>query len=255
MRIQFASDLHLDAWPQTTFDETLEPSAPILALCGDVASLEWPALSRFFEWCSERWETVFWILGAAESGWSATALREASAIVAPFKNVEVVQHAKFASTDGYLVVFLTYGMFPQEDAHLWHDGLKQWVEPELTPLPPKQMRAWWHSELSWVREATAHVRQPVVVFSHFPPAPWLSQERFVAAPEHSVRSADEERLMESSIVAWVCGHTHKTVEFHKLWTDAEGQPHNMLLVTNPRGFPTQNFEYRRDAVLRLPPRR
>jgi len=60
-------------------------------------------------------------------------------------------------------------------------------------------------------------------------------------------------MLESSIVAWVCGHTHKTVEFTKLWINAEGTECRLLLVSNPRGKPLENFQYRREAVLSLKP--
>ena len=41
MRIQFASDLHLELRPKMTFREIIEPTvAPVLALLGDIAPLE-----------------------------------------------------------------------------------------------------------------------------------------------------------------------------------------------------------------------
>jgi len=61
MRIQYASDLHLELWPKTTFDETLEPTAPYLVFCGDIAQLNCPNLRAFLEYVSERWKYVFYI--------------------------------------------------------------------------------------------------------------------------------------------------------------------------------------------------
>ena len=67
MRIQIASDLHLELRPKTTFRELLDPAvAPVLALLGDVAPLSHPNLRPFMEWCSEHWDTVIWIPGCLE---------------------------------------------------------------------------------------------------------------------------------------------------------------------------------------------
>ena len=66
MRIQYASDLHLELWQKTTFDETLQVVAPYLVLCGDVAPLNCVNLRAFLEYCSERWKLIFWIPGNSE---------------------------------------------------------------------------------------------------------------------------------------------------------------------------------------------
>ena len=251
MRIQFASDLHLEAWPKTTFDETLEPAAPVLALCGDVATLDNPNLQLFLEWCSERWKTILWIPGKSEQGWSSESRAQMKALASPYKNITVFHHEAMMSEDGFIVVGLLYGMYPQDENRQWNDEKQRWEMPDESPIPLKAMRELWLAERKWLADFIRYKKNPVIVLSHFPPAPWLSQERFVARPEDTVRSPAEEKMLESSIVAWVCGNTHKTVEFTKVWTDAEGDEHRLLLVTNPRGRPLENLEYRREAVLAL----
>ena len=100
MRIQFASDLHLELRPKMTFRELLDPGvAPVLALLGDIAPLDSPQLRPFMEWCSERWDTVLWIPGVLEligqnpSTASVpdlqTALAKMRALVEPFWNITV----------------------------------------------------------------------------------------------------------------------------------------------------------------------
>jgi hypothetical protein len=249
MRIQFASDLHLEAWPKTTFDETLEPAAPVLALCGDIAALDNPNLRAFLEWCSERWKTILWIPGKMEGGSSgAGAMRT---LAAPYKNITVFHHDMMMSEDGFIVIGLTYAMYPLDGTQVWSERRRAWEHPEPSPHPPKEMIAAWKAERKWLAQTLATINKPVIVLSHFPPAPWLSQEGIVGDPKDYTRSAEEEKMLESSIVAWVCGHTHKTVDFKKLWVDAVGDEHQLLLVSNPRGYALQNFEYRTEAVLAL----
>jgi hypothetical protein len=251
MRIQFASDLHLDEWIKTTFDETLDPVAPVLALCGDIATLDNPNLPPFLEWCSERWKTILWIPGKTEQGWDPDSRRRMAILAQPYKNITIFHHKAMMSEDGFVVIGLLYGMYPQDENRQWNDEAKRWEMPDPSPLPIKGMREIWQAERKWLADFIRYRTEPVIVLSHFPPAPWLSQERFVARPGDVVRSPGEEKMMESTIVAWICGNTHKTVEFTKYWFDAEGAEHRLLLVTNPRGRPLENMEYRREAVLAL----
>ncbi len=100
MRIQFASDLHLETRPKETFEKLLvKGKAPILALLGDIAPLNHPNLRAFLEWCSERWEQIIYIPGVLEL-WtidrpmSETVLNEnvykLKGICAPFLNISVL---------------------------------------------------------------------------------------------------------------------------------------------------------------------
>ena len=49
MRLQYASDLHLEKWERMTFAETLKPVAPVLVLLGDICPLGHSHLFSFFE--------------------------------------------------------------------------------------------------------------------------------------------------------------------------------------------------------------
>ena len=77
MRIQYASDLHLELYTKTTFDETIEPTAPYLVLCGDIAKLDNLNLRSFLEYISERWKLIFWIPGNEEI-WNSSKSEEES---------------------------------------------------------------------------------------------------------------------------------------------------------------------------------
>ena len=67
MKLQYASDLHIDEWPQgTNFSNFLIPSAPFLALAGDICSAWDPRYSHFLAWCSRLWHTVFVVSGNHE---------------------------------------------------------------------------------------------------------------------------------------------------------------------------------------------
>jgi hypothetical protein len=266
MRLQIASDLHLEARPKATFMEILEPGvAPILALLGDVAPLGHPNLRPFLEWCSEKWETVLWIPGCLEllePGLAGpryipdlgAAVARMRTIAEPFWNVMVLDHEGMVSDDGVYIFGLPFWKFPRDEAHLWHPGLYKWVEAEPSPIHTDVMRRLYNEDIAWLRAKVAAQREPVVVLSHFGPTVWIQEEAFVGDPALSTTFPDIEELMRPPMVAWACGHCHQSVQFAKECGTAGGAKGSVLITTNPKGLPFENLEYRPDAVLRIDPR-
>lgn len=246
MRIQLASDIHLEARAKTTFEEILEPTvAPILALLGDVAPLDHPNLYPFLEWCSERWETILWIPGKVEAFGSgvkagaslAATVQEATdemrRVSAPFWNIHVMDKEQFASSDGVLLL-----------------GCPLW---KATPADGEEVHALYWNDLRWIQRAVRGNRMPVVVLTHVGPLTWMHEEEFAGDPEASMVLPDMELLLRTPIVAWAAGHCHQTIEAQKEWREATGRVGSVLFVSNPMGWPGQNRAYRRDAVLRIDP--
>ena len=254
MRIQIASDLHLEYRPKQTPREFLEPAAPILALLGDVAPLSFPNLRPFLEWCSEHWETVLWIPGYTEL-LSGKTLEESVAdmqdIVQALPNIMILNRDGMVSTDGFYVFGLPFWKFPRDEVPIWNPEFKRYVEAEPSPIDPDIMRRLYRSDLDWLREITGSQKEPIVILSHMGPTTWLQEQTFLGDPDKSLIIPEIELLMRPPVVAWLCGYTHKTVEFEKRWSDATGATGSVLIATNPRGLPFENLEYKRDAVIRL----
>ena len=87
MRIQYASDLHIELWPKSTYDETLQVTAPILVLCGDICIPSHPNYYKFLEYISERWETILYVPGLSEMKESYSSFIK---ICSTFKNIFVL---------------------------------------------------------------------------------------------------------------------------------------------------------------------
>jgi hypothetical protein len=266
MRLQIASDLHLDTRPKMTFKEIIEPRvAPALALLGDVAPLADPNLRAFMEWCSENWDTVIWIPGKAEllgpgSGNElrsipdlATPVAKMRSLVAPYWNITILDHEGMVSEDGIYIFGLPFWKFPRDEGHVWHPTFYRYVEAEPSPMDPETLRAIYNRDLAWIRNKVNAQHEPVVILSHYGPTTWLQEEGFVGDPDKSVVFPDIEEMLKAPIVAWLCGHVHESVQYSKEWRDATGAKGSVLIATNPKGLPLQNLEYRRDAVVRLDP--
>lgn len=68
-RIQYISDIHLETHHNTSesiFKKILKPSAPYLALCGDIGYPGTQLYEPFLKYCSDNFEHVFYIAGNHE---------------------------------------------------------------------------------------------------------------------------------------------------------------------------------------------
>jgi hypothetical protein len=240
-----------------TFRELLEPAvAPALALLGDIAPLDSPQLKPFLEWCSERWDTVIWIPGCVEllsSEGLEAAVAKMRSIAEPFWNITVLDHDGMVSEDGIYIFGLPFWKYPRDKTAIWHPIKYQYVEAEPSPMNPKYMAKLYNDDLDWLRNKIHGQNEPVVILSHFGPTTWLQEEAFIGDPDRSIMYPDVEQLLKTPLVAWLCGHTHQSVQTTKEWGDATGSKGSVFLATNPKGRPLENLEYRVDAVVRLDP--
>lgn len=267
MRLQIASDLHLELRPKMTFKEILEPRvAPVLALLGDIAPLRHEGLRSFMEWCSENWDTVIWIPGKSEllgpgSGNEGRSIPDLDAavgrmrqLVEPFWNITILDHEGMVSEDGIYIFGLPFWKFPRDEGHVWHPQFYRYVEAEPSPMDPETLRAIYNQDLAWIRSKARAQKEPIVILSHYGPTTWLQEESFLGDPDRSVVFPDVEELLKGPVVGWFCGHVHQSVQFSKEWSDATGSKGTVFIAANPKGALYQNLEFRTDAVVRVDPR-
>lgn len=260
MRLQYASDLHLEKWQKTTFEETLKPAAPVLVLLGDICSLKHGHLHPFFEWCSERWETVLWIPGNLEvwgSGFLSVseAVTEMKRVVSSFRNVHVFHCETMASEDGFLVMGCSLWMRPRDDKQMMHVTQNIWAKPEPCPCPDKNLFLKEYTRCrDWLSEQLRDTLKPTVVLSYYAPVPWLQEEEWIQDKKKSIRLYEMEKLLRPPVVAWLYGHSHVPNIEYATFNDATGYESHILLTANPRGYPTESRGiYVKDAVARFDP--
>lgn len=256
MRLQFVSDLHLELRPKETYETLLEDEvAPALALLGDIATPDHPNLRAFLEWCSERWETVFYVPGVtelfpdyvvgskpADPATVGAAVERLRAVCAPWPNIHVLHRDAFFTDDGLLVLGCTF----------WGCLAEQ----------PREFRELHRADLDWVKEMTRRYTNPTVVLSHYGPVPWVQDEDRLWEPADVPTVPEIELLLRKPIVAWAFGHHHGLVQSYKLWNTPGGATREITLVCNGLGRvgdrhgPRRRFnlDYRREAVLRVDPR-
>lgn len=255
MRIQFLSDVHLESWPGQTFDEILDPIAPILALLGDIAPLSDPTLPHFLEWCSERFETILWVPGNLEiweSGGYESSLQRLKMFASTYANIHILDKDGMYSEDGVILLGCPLWYRPHEDVML-HYGGKVWIKPEPVPCHAGMLLNFHIDHTRWLANRLKDIQSPVVVLSYYAPLLAFVEEEWVQDPENSLHAPELEALLRPPVVAWIFGHCHRKIEYTYSWSATTGQETNVLLTNNPRGFPKEMTGFRRDAVLRIDP--
>lgn len=260
MRIQFCSDLHLDFNPRREFNELITPVAPVLALCGDIGDPESQILADFLDWCCRNWEQVLYIPGNHEfwrmlPGSQKTidsAMDDLQRIARPHKNLKICWRQKLVSEDGIIVLATPLWSRPAEGV-VPHESERAWVDKDRT-FDNRLMHMLHEADLKWLTQECKLARNKmVVVLTHYAPSLMLIDRKRIQNPDATLYASDLDVLIRPPIVAWVCGHIHQAVQWYKEWETATGESGQILITTNPYGYPKDYSQYRTDAVLRIDP--
>lgn len=254
MRIQFASDLHLNSWSGSSpvdvpFEKILVPSAKTLVLAGDIGHPDSILLRVFLKWCSKRWELIFWIPGHHEMTdvWHLKMrsyednLKHMKTVAAEFTNIHILHRDAFLTDDGFL--FLACPLWARLTA-MSEDMSKDPIMRDITKR--------YEEDMIWLRDQIRRSERPVVVATHYPPTYSLMDAQLVNKPLSVPFALESEMLLRPPVHAWICGYLHKSVVIQRPWADTEGGSGQVLIVCNARGYPDDSYtQFRTDAVLRL----
>lgn len=254
MRIQFASDLHLETTPNQPFSEILKPTAPILVLAGDVSPVEHPIYTSFLRWCSQNWSQVLVTSGNHEYFCQHVARTipevdvEIQKITSQFPNVLFLQGSNSIVLNGFRFIGTT--LWSKVDTGLWENSqLLQKGDYTHTGFPPGRrtkpadivsLHMWQKARLESVIAAS---KEPVVIVTHHLPSYRLVADTHVKNLLISTYATNLDYMMVPNVRIWICGHSHTS----KQWT----APSGTVCIMNPRGYGGSNLEFNKGAVLDL----
>ena len=254
MRVQFASDLHLNSWAGSAkydipFEKLLDPVAQTLVLCGDIGHPDSILLRTFLKWCSKRWKLIFWIPGHHEmtDAWHLKiktydeCLNHIRLVASEFPNVQVLHRDSFVTDDGFL--FLGCPLWARLTA-MSEDMSRDPVCRDITKH--------FEEDMLWLRDQIKKSELPIVIATHYPPTYSLFSAQLVNKPQSVPFALESEFLCRPPVYAWICGYLHKSVIIQRPWADTEGKNGQTLIVCNARGYPDDALTgFRTDAVLRM----
>jgi len=257
MRIQYASDLHLEFWTKVTFDETLEPVAPYLVLCGDVAKLDALNLRQFLEYCSERWELIFWIPGNSEiwesSSSEKVSLEKMRSISSSYRNIKILyMNTYLLEEDDEKILLVGLPLWHKSrDGAMLHYNKNIYIKAISAPVDSEIFNDAHLHNVEFLKKIIKTSRYPLVVCSYYPPFTWLYEEDWIQEPSSALVDRELEILVTYPIISWIVGHNHLPVEYSRRYFLTDGSEGSVLFIGNPRGKKGQY--YRREAVVKLQP--
>ena len=258
--IQYASDLHLDHFPDLTADKFktfLFPSAPILVLAGDIASAWHPIYSKFLAWTANRWQHVILIAGNHEyhcepkRPYSRLETdRHIQAICWKHRNLHFLQKGATFYLPKTKLVFVGTTLYSDIDPKIHNeirhksDFCNSYTEDKTTksldPLGPPPLRfstpkdfvtlhAQHKQALSdAIRAIPSRCGFKVIVITHYMPTEELLEPQYRYEAWRSCYASRDDDMIRPPVSVWICGHSHRQV----LYKTRNGIP----MAMNARGY-------------------
>jgi hypothetical protein len=267
LRIQYASDLHLEFAENFVGPTLLKPIAPILALAGDIGRPDKRTYRDFLQYCSNNWESVFVVAGNHEfynsrvlqpkrrADTVAERLAAIDRITAEFSNVHFLNRRR-VDVRGVAFLGCTLWTNTMRDAELARRTMTDYHAITMdgySPVTPQETTAWHIQDQTWLTNSLADCNStctPTVVITHHLPSPAFIAARFASSPVNFCFASDSEYLMKPPVRAWIAGHTHAAI--HRHWV-VEGGEEVIHGVVNPRGYPGEDRTgYSREIFVDIP---
>lgn len=218
MKIQYASDLHLefDDNYQFLMSNKLKPTAPYLILAGDIDIISNGTVTRpeYFQYLSDNWKEVYIIPGNHEFYKKGNVATSFDLELTIHSNVRYINH-QVITTEGVDLIFTT--LWSRTNTSLIKSAIADFRQCKYADGPFKYTH---HDELHakafrWLNQVLSSEKvRPRVVVSHFVPCSQAdgypeSNDSYMGPIIKRYFVADlETRIRNWDIDYWVYGHNH-----------------------------------------------
>ena len=221
-QIQIFSDLHIEIWNKL-------PELPVftkyLFLAGDICSANHPLFYKFFDYCSARWEKIFYVPGNHEfyhprKNYNELIFEYKYAFEKKYKNVFYLDNDFISLNDEIDVYGSTFWRYPAFDstreakAHIndyaniryFHSGRNKIVNWDISYVKKLSKDSYY-----LLQNHLAKTKKKTIVVTHYPPR-------------------DDESLQNfhlKNVSLWISGHTHRSHNIER---------YDCKFVSNQLGF-------------------
>lgn len=221
MRIQFASDLHLefaDNWCYLK-QHPLEKAGDVLVLAGDIGYLGDDNYSKhpFWDLVAGQYEQVLVVPGNHEfyKYYDIATLQDGELLeIRP--NVKVYYNAVVTLEDVDMILSTMWAHIPLQDAFVTESGVTDFhrILYKGEPLTFEQFNNEHERCMDFLREACSSAKAPHrVVVTHHVPSFVLSSPDFKGSRINGAFTAEEYDFVEScGADYWVYGHSHRSID-------------------------------------------
>lgn len=245
MKIQYASDLHIDEWPKgTPFKSFITPAAPVLVLAGDICPAWNPLFKYFLRWCSQRWHRVIFVPGNHEyRNKKRKTILDAdlymNSVCNKFPNVTFLQNGMSYCLSGTCIRFVGATLWSHIDEAIWHKAAKKKGDCQLiyynslfeTQVATPAFLTALHSVHKTLLSYALHPMyfgEIVVAVTHHMPTKKMLEEEYVGETWHTFYASDDDDLFFPNVAFWICGHGHRAAHYRAL--------SGTQIVMNARGY-------------------
>lgn len=269
--IQIVSDIHAEFWGAKAKFNFIKPSAPILALLGDICCCgsedDFEIFKRFITELIPCYEHIIMISGNHEYYYNPAKKNQLVTDIPTIDVIDAKIKAFFKSTSpklhylnnssmkltagksNYLIVGSTLWSWIPEDRREYVqsnmndyqyiytlDG-KKVRKINATDVANKHLKNYKYIRSQIIKAKKA--AQKVIIFTHHKPylSPTYNQSTLDVAYE-----SDLTTLMKSPVILWAYGHTHVC---DNSWIE------NTQLYSNPKGYPSQKTKYNKAQILKV----
>lgn len=260
VRIQYASDLHLEFEPERIeFEDILlnvhGKENVYLVLAGDIGTLtELPVLRRFLEYCSQNWHKVFYIPGNHEyyhydfdeaNAYLKSLCNECNVIFALFDSYRISR--KF-SRDIVIIMTTLWSYIPEHNARVVESKLNDYklISKNKRKITSRTVNEIHQDQRSRLQCAVSSLRKEAhgnietIVFTHHSPYPkgtsdptYENNNPADINNTNCAFSSDCSDIMQEGVSQWIYGHTHYNPSFHNINTLKIS---GTIIRSNQRGY-------------------
>jgi predicted phosphodiesterase len=264
MKIQYLSDTHLEFETTIKFEDIIVPNAPYLALCGDIGHPNTIIFKDFIDYCSKRWEHVFYVTGNHDyynkihTRWRykypktmEQIEKDIEELFKNYTNVHYLQKKQFdiPNTD-YVILGCTLWTHIQKkdyvDAHYTLNDFK-YICKNYTRFSVENLVALHENHSTWILERLKYlesIHKKAIVLTHHLPTSLIIHPKYIGNPNNYLYYSElTEHLDNPSLKAWICGHSHSVsrIIYRK----------GVKVMMNCKGYPRENTGYTNNCIYEI----
>lgn len=221
MKVQYASDLHLEFFDNSVFVARcpFKVAGDVLVLAGDTFPLrECSTYKRhhFFDWCAEHYRETFLVPGNHEYYRDDVAAYPDSWEMELRTNVRMCENQSIVLDDTEFLLSTLWSHIPMSRWLALKRGMNDFtlISYDGSPLTATPYNALHERDLAFIKSAVSKSRTAhKVVVTHHVPSNLLVADEFKGSSLECGFTVDLTNFIASSgIDLWVYGHSHRSIE-------------------------------------------
>lgn len=228
MKFDLVSDLHIPSYQDGDL-RGLKPTAPVLALLGDICEVHnFFKIREFFEYVSKNWRYVLYVPGNHEfyGGNLQSSIDEMRSFLSPFRNIVLMDNDVVVIDNVRYVGSTLWSDMENENPltmlackNLINDYhcIRKTVRGKEVIITPEDTVKLYHKNVNFIKTMLELSCDPFnVVLTHHAPSYKSVSPRFVGNAGNGgfVSNLDEFILDRPKILVWAHGHSHSCVDYN-----------------------------------------